>query len=491
MAQSSDNDLLDLSRCAQLLGVSRWWLWWQVRTGRFVRPESHRDGASYWTEVSVYSWAADPAVGLSSQVPLRYWPPARTPAAYLGARPVAAGKAIALRWQTAAGGLAIVWPLSGQTHSFRDVGEQLTDASGIALVEWDFGITGPAVTDITRGSKGGGLGWKTLAQVVGSPLPYWPTTLRVPRLMLDWRPAHETVISPATPDLDTAVLLRLAASYEDSHPAARTLLNLARICQHRSTEAALHNLEILDRTSDADTAVVAARPMAVPPTECEDLDVHQRRAGWLDVLSRADTLAADCVRELMKWDGGKDLPFGQIEDADPSRPHVAEWASRLKPSPHTAAFEIFGSRHGVTLIDPATDAPALRTTSRDGERILLASPQRLPATSPLAELILDEPIWVRTSDGTLYPAPQDAYFGLSWGYGGTGPACLADMIDRLLRDITAPGADLSESPPDSLVRLTGLKLPAGTVLTRAQLEAARGGTWFPDAPQDEDDPAEE
>lgn len=42
---------------------------------------------------------------------------------------------------------------------------------------------------------------------------------------------------------------------------------------------------------------------------------------------------------------------------------------------------------------------------RDGHGDLLAAiPQRLPATSPLAELILDHPIWVRTEDSTLYPA---------------------------------------------------------------------------------------
>lgn len=484
MARPSDGDLLDLSGCAQLLGVPRWRLWWLARTGRFAEARSVQDGGSSWTRASVYSWAADPAVGLAAQVPVRHWPAAQAPASYLGGREVAEGSAIALRWRTAAGVLAMVWPLSGQTFRFRHVGSDLRDAAGIAVVEWDFGVTGPAVTDVGGGGRGE-IGWRTLAKVIGRPLPYWPSSLRIGRLMLGWSPGQETVTTPVKLPLDTAALLRLAASYEDGHPAARTLLNLAQTCQHRETESTEQILKILAKTADEDTVVVAARPMAVPPADTDDLDVHQRRAGWLDVLSRQDTLAADCVRALMSWDNGEDLPYGSIEEADPARPLVAEWAGRLKPSPRAAAFEIFG-RDGVVFIDPETDAPALRSVTEDGDRIFLASPQRLPTTSPLAELILDEPIWARTADGTLYPAPQDAQYGLSWGYAGTGPGCLAELIDRLLDDITAPGADLSQSPPESLVQLTALKLPHGTVLTRAQLEAARAGSWLPDVADAED-----
>lgn len=481
MTPSSEDELLDLGRCAQLLGVSRWWLWLRARTGLFVAPHSTKGGTSYWTKENVYSWAASPAVGLSSRVPIRFWPPAHKPAAYFGARQLSGGNAIAQGWETSAGKLFVVWPLSGHTYQLDSIGAEFPEAAGIAVMEWDFGITGPGVTDV---SGAGEIGWQTLTQIVGRPLPYWPTTLRVPELMLNWTTDQETVISPALADLDVAALLQLAASYEDGHPAARTLINLARICADRATSSALGDLEILTANTSADTVVVAARPMAVPSAERDDLDVHQRRAGWLDVLSREDTLAQHCVRELKKWDSGRDLPYGQIERADPSRPHVAEWARRLQRCTRTAAFEIFHSRDGDTFIDPQTDAPVLRRRTDGGERILLASPQRLPATSPLAELVLDEPIWVRTADGTLYPAPQDSYYGITWGYGGTGPRCLASMIEKLLDDITAPGTDLSTSPPESLTNLTAMKLPRGTVLTRTQLEAARDGTWLPEPPRD-------
>lgn len=87
-------------------------------------------------------------------------------------------------------------------------------------------------------------------------------------------------------------------------------------------------------------------------------------------------------------------------------------------------------------------------------RLLTAVPQRLPATSELAELILDDPIWVRTGDGTLYLAPKDPCFGLSWGYGGSGPGSLALLIHRLLDDITAEPGHGNDRTPNGLEELT-------------------------------------
>jgi hypothetical protein len=71
-----------------------------------------------------------------------------------------------------------------------------------------------------------------------------------------------------------------------------------------------------------------------------DLDPGTRRAGWLEILARDDTLAAACVREKMMWDHGKDFPSGNAETVDPGEsPLAAEWAGRLIPAPRTAAFD--------------------------------------------------------------------------------------------------------------------------------------------------------
>ncbi|MGH3172127.1 MAG: hypothetical protein ACRDN0_40510, partial [Trebonia sp.] len=124
------------------------------------------------------------------------------------------------------------------------------------------------------------------------------------------------------------------------------------------------------------------------------------------------------------------------------------------------------------LTDPETDAPVIR---KEGGTLLAAAPHRLPTTSPLMELILDYPIWIRTEDGTLYLAPQHHYFGIGWGYGGSGPGSLALLIDRLLDDIAAPAADDINGAAPGLEELTQVKWPQGTVLTRADLEEARRG----------------
>lgn len=66
---------------------------------------------------------------------------------------------------------------------------------------------------------------------------------------------------------------------------------------------------------------------------------------------------------------------------------------------------------------------------RKADGLLTATiPQRLPNFGPLAEVIVDRPIWVRTADGVLYPAPKDSYWGLS-GLSGlrTWVAGIADL----------------------------------------------------------------
>lgn len=221
------------------------------------------------------------------------------------------------------------------------------------------------------------------------------------------------------------------------------------------------------------TTAIAAVPMPVPTADRDDLDPMVRRAGWLEVLSRADTLSMQCVREALAWDGGKDFPFSNPEKVDPTQGPGTEWIQRLEPIERTAAFELIDyDGGGQTLTDPATDAPAVLRT--DGT-LMAAIPQRLPATSPLAALILSSDlVWIRTTDGTLYPAPKHATLGLSWGYPGGGPAALAALIDRLLDDINA-AAPGHYGAPNGLEELTQMAWPDGTILTREQLEAARAG----------------
>ncbi|WP_433553402.1 hypothetical protein ACQP08_09205 [Micromonospora zamorensis] len=207
----------------------------------------------------------------------------------------------------------------------------------------------------------------------------------------------------------------------------------------------------------------------------DEIDATQRRAGWLELLVRTDDLARRCVREVTDWDAGADLPYSNpqyIEEIESTWAY--QWTQRLIPTQRTAAFELLATpdQPGDALVDPDTDAPVWRS---DGGDYTAAMPQRLPATAPLAELILDGPVWIRTADDKVYPAPRDSYYGISWGYGGSGPGSLALLVDALLDDINAQAPADINGAPEGLEALLSRKLPDRTVLTRVQLEAARRG----------------
>ena len=154
--------------------------------------------------------------------------------------------------------------------------------------------------------------------------------------------------------------------------------------------AAAHDLEILGRTPgfDPKQMVVAARPLPAPDVSDDELQQVQRRAAWADILARGDTLAAKVVQVAEAIDGGADFPSSNPQQVNPKRSVWAkEWADRLQPSARTAAHVLLDDDdNGEALTDPETDVPAIRAT--DGT-LSAAMPQRLPARTPLAELILD------------------------------------------------------------------------------------------------------
>jgi hypothetical protein len=470
---------LNLEGAARRLGLRVRQLRRVFRGGNFPDPAGMDAGEPYWQEADVLRWAADSDPTLAARIPLLYWPDATSPAKYLGAR--ADGQDAFLGWKTSQGTVSIVWrALDPIMLSLPDLVRRVDGVTVLVNVEPDFGIDGPGVKAVNQDAPDDpyGLRWSDLSRVLGQPVPYWPLSLRITELICAWKPGAEQVIAPARSDLDTGALLRLAAVFDDKHPAHCTLLNLARVVQTQITTSAQRDLDIfreaITRGSHLEeTTAIAAMPMSVPNADREDIDTAVRRAGWLAVLSRCDTLSVQCVREALAWDGGKDIPFCDPEQVDPTQGPGAEWIKRLEPIERTAAFELIDyNGGGQTLTDPATDAPAVLRT--DGA-LVAAIPQRLPATSPLAELILSEDlVWIRTADGTLYPAPKDASLGLSWGYSGGGSAELAALIGRLLDDINAIASG-NYCTSDGLEQLTQMPWPAGTVLTREQLEAARAG----------------
>jgi hypothetical protein len=400
------------------------------------------------------------------------------PAEYLGTARVH-GLAVQ-RWKSRAGVIALVWnTYDGPPTSDTELGEKLRSLGiGAAMRAMPhFGIGGPALhhVSIPGVADAPEVAWDQLTEALGQPLPYWPIPLQQRQLIDAWRPGQSTVQALAVdPEMDLDVLLRLAALYDSDHPAAQVLLRLFRTVTWRESQAAAQMIAMAESMTLDGTVVIAARPIPVSRAHPDELAETVRRAGWLEILGRADVLADACVEQLVRWDGGRDCPFGAPVDLVPGDPISDEVIARLTPAARTAAFRFLDAPPDAeTLVDPATDAPAMRIAGEDGARVRIAVSQWLPTMSPLAELVLDDPIWIRTADGTVYPAPQDPRWGLGWGYAGNGPGALALLINRLLDDITARAADDARGAPEGLERLFTTDLPRGTRLDRAQLEAAR------------------
>lgn len=477
MTSTTTPKLLNHAAVAALLGVSRLKLWWWIKAEFFAEPTTVTGGKRAWDTKAVYTWAlSKPALQLTRRVPLTYWPQP-TQAATLSTARELRDNATAQIWYTTTGSIAVIWSApGGMLPTFTELADQLPDIDALVRVDVDFSFAGPSLDAATPAAPEDRyyISWPDLSHIIGRPLPYWPLRLRDPQLITDWTPETLTVPAPTIPDIDSHALLRLAVLLPEDSPAPPVLINLVHTDQSMGRSSAQQDIDIInDHVTDPQirkTIAIAATPIPGPDTSLDDIDPTQRRLAWKEILRRSDTLAARCITQAMQWNGGRDFPHSYRTKIDTTTAAGSEWAERLQPTPWTAAFQILGApRHATTLIDPKTDAPVLRLNDTT---LLTAHPQRLPTTSPLTEVILDNPIWVRTSDGTLYPAPHHNYYGLSWGYRGSGPATLAVLIDRLLNDITSEPADHLNGPT-GLRELLETNYEPETILTRAQLEDAR------------------
>ncbi|MEV4709628.1 hypothetical protein [Actinoplanes sp. NPDC049316] len=101
--------------------------------------------------------------------------------------------------------------------------------------------------------------------------------------------------------------------------------------------------------------MIVARPTPVPRAHPDELAETVRRAGWLEILGRADVLADACVELLVRWDGGRDCPFDAPVDLVPGDPISDEVIARLKPAARTSAFWFLDAPpNAEALVYPAT-----------------------------------------------------------------------------------------------------------------------------------------
>ncbi len=475
----------------KLWGISDRALAKLTKRGDFPPPTTPpQDKPGVWRSIpAVRDWLARTGYRKPAELTLDWWPASDEVADFGGAQRVPshsiAEDTVLQHWHTGAGHLVVAWHHDPLMVRGRELTRVAPEADVYVLVGVDWGLRGPALwcwPGQTPDAERVEVGWRDLARVLGRPAPFWPERLQKADLIAAWEPGQEPVRDVGREILATAPLTRMALQYPPEHVVHRAMIHTAQSIDQGSEAADSSDLSILQERLDqglitSDDIVLAALP-APPVTEDRprDIDPTVIRAGWREVLGRADLLADQCVRTLLAWDGGKSLPWSQILVL-PDSPARAEFLDRLEPPAERtaiyAALDRRGDTSGVALVDPLTDVPVLLPAEPDDEVRALA-PQRLSTTSPLATIILEPEIWVRTQDGTLYPAPLISGGGLSWGYKGSGPRTLAALAYRLLADITAPAATVGDGrdTPEGLIELFEHDWEPGTAITREQLEHA-------------------
>lgn len=394
-----------------------------------------------------------------------------------------------LNWETNVGVLTVAYDTAEQGHArpewvrdFKPDTRCLLEAAQTGFHAPD----GPDVYDLSiRGDDRGRL-WRYYSRAIGQPAPYWPRDLGHRELIEAWRPGNATVVAVPRQRPDLTPLLELAALYPADSAVHRVLTYYYRKSARSAAGGSRIALECFGDEMAfpelTDKLTIAARAVDIP--EPEKLDEQAIRAVFAEIMERKDTLAERVVECIRRWGAQRYFPFATVERYRAEEcVMLGEWLHQLDevpvylPDPKFGYALSIGRHRGVSrrLVDRATGAPVMELVDHHGEvdEYVTLLPRRLPATTPLVELIVDcggQSLWVRTEDGTLYPAPGGEY-GVAWGYLGS---MIAPLVERLLDDINTAPIDEPEKPADTeLTRWTKKTVPSGTVFTRRQLEKAR------------------
>lgn len=320
--------------------------------------------------------------------------------------------------------------------------------------------------------------WADLTRILGRALPWWPPTLRRPADMGRWAPGQAVSTYEVVVRSDVPALIRLADAEPDGSAIRVAAVALAVELRDTLIDMALTDIHDVETEDDYWAGTITpARPQTLGHRTYPPVPADVVRDGWLAVSRRSGQLAWDCVQTAMREHGEEYFLFGRRFDLEsPAAGAAAEWLARLVPCSRTAAHAFVFAEHAVeTYLDPVTGMPAARfdgTRADPGsEYYSSVAPHRLPTSSPLAEVILDEVIWVRTQDGNVYPAPCSDYRP-GFGYSGSAPSTLAIVLEALLKDIgSAPSYRNTPTVSAGLFAIAQKTWRSGTVLTRSQLLA--------------------
>ncbi|MFJ9777217.1 hypothetical protein ACIRVF_39300 [Kitasatospora sp. NPDC101157] len=488
---------LSKAEVQDLLGVSSFGMWRLPRQhGDFPAPVenpyrsgplSPQDEEPVWDGTTLYEWAAaTPAFQHRGALLDRPLPGQRQPGRHLGYRNTPCGPAT--DWATAIGVIRMLHTTKEKTASA--MATALADAGNREIVTvcalyGDLGHTGPALVaaDTAQPRIEYEARWGQVAELTGHSLPWWPSQLRRPEVIRLWAPGAPAVVADVPTDDRERTLRRAAENPAFSKTARTALTAMADAIRNGRVENVASEIKIFSDHSDRlqTKLVIAARhDNTAHPIDVED-DEEVLEAGWREIVASTQPDAVAAANLALGY-RPKLLPYGHFTDVRARAGNAADqWARRLTICDPTAGHATLaeGADVDAFFIDPLTDMPVVRTKS-DGDKSakwLFYAPLSLPAgRGELASVVLDDTVWITTTDGQIHPAPCTSGEHLWWGDGwGDRPTEAAHVINQLLDDLAAPiGLDGHWSKaPAGLTRLLNKDHGHGTNLTRATLLHAR------------------
>ncbi|WP_159056184.1 P-loop NTPase fold protein [Streptomyces scabiei] len=461
------------------------------RYGDFPEPDTRhgdpeRGGRPLWAATSVYTWAAEtPAFARRGALLRRPLPDDLRPGRWHGSTQTAYGPAI--DWATDVGIIRVVH--TSESTAASAVAASLSkdrDTHGIVAVcclYGDLGPTGPAlwVADTAHPYIRYEAYWGVLGELAGQPLPWWPTALRLPELVTEWRPGAEPAVVPVPADDDETVLRRAARNTSLPERARAALDDLANAMRNQRVSGVRTSVDIYGRSSDIARTVVAAHPDVTGHPLPESEDRALLSAGWKAVGDSYEPDAAAALQAARAYDP-EPLPYGAVTEVERSHATIERWIERLVECDPTAAHVALARARSAEaeafFVDPVTGMPALRTGGDASERgrWRFHAPLSLPTDGQLSSVVLQDTAWITTDDGLVVPAPCAPNEHFWWGDGwGDRPTEIAYVISLLLDDLRATPdfRDQWSSAPHGLVALFNEEHPPGTELSRAALLHAR------------------
>jgi hypothetical protein len=345
----------------------------------------------------------------------------------------------------------------------------------------DMGMSGPALVaaDTAWPQIEYEAEWNTVAQLAGQDLPWWPSLLRVPELIRQWRPGSKPVTVEIPADDREPVLRRAARNRTFAPVSQEVLLDMANDIRNQRVDSVAKESDIFRSGRPGWPSRIVIPAQHDPATHHIPVEANREvlSVGWHALTTSTEPDAVAAVGIARSRDP-RLLPYGSFTEVPVKPGAVADrWARRLVPCDPNAGHAQLAEDRPIDAFftDPLTDMPVLRTQG-DTPRWIFYAPTRLPAgQGELASVVLWGTVWITTSDDQVHPAPCDPREHLWFGPGGGDrPSEAATVIDRLLDDLGAE-IDMSKhwNAPKGLTALLNENHRHGTELSRAALLHAR------------------